>query len=203
MRTTLFLFFFALAGCSNNNGGTDAGPDAQSDVTAADSPSDVATNDVATDTGGCNVTASGTITGTFLGNTLTPKDALSNQSKVGSQYEVIVAIADFTGVCALGNDTKASSNVLSFVYSDTTPLAAATLDLSKTNVLSVQYAQFNATCQSSQGESASSGTVTFTKVDSCGIVGTFDLTFNTDHVTGSFSAPTCGNVADGGAGTCK
>jgi hypothetical protein len=36
------------------------------------------------------------------------------------------------------------------------------------------------------------GSVVVTEVSSAGIKGTFDLTFGTDHITGSFDAPTCG-----------
>jgi hypothetical protein len=36
------------------------------------------------------------------------------------------------------------------------------------------------------------GSVTVTHVDSSGITGTFDMTFGSEHLTGTFDAPTCG-----------
>jgi hypothetical protein len=200
MRTASFFLFAALAGCSNNNPSADAGPD--SSTTDAPTTNDVTTSDVTTDTGGCNVTASATIVGTFLGSTLSPKDEIAYESHPTSQYEVVVGVSDYSPACSLGNDNKANSSAMAIIYSDTTPLVPATIDLTKTSVLFAQYTKFDATCQST-GESATSGTVTFTRVDSCGVVGTFDLTFNADHVTGSFSAPVCANLPDGGASACK
>jgi hypothetical protein len=39
---------------------------------------------------------------------------------------------------------------------------------------------------------ASSGSVTLTAVEPCGVRGTFDVTIlSTEHLTGSFVAPTC------------
>lgn len=195
----LLAFFFVL-GCSNNNPGADAGPDVvQSD---SPTPNDAAGDTSSGDGGGCNVTASATITGTFLGNTLTPKDSVADVAHT-TQYEVVVGISDYAGICALGNDTKASSNVFAIIYQSSQPLAAGKFDLTQTNVLFAQYTQFDSTCNSPQGESASAGTVTFTRVDSCAIEGSFDLTLNTDHVTGTFTAPVCANTPDGGAGACK
>jgi hypothetical protein len=42
--------------------------------------------------------------------------------------------------------------------------------------------------------SASSGTVDFTCIDGNAVVGTFDIMFGSDHVTGSFDAPLCGST---------
>jgi len=195
MRTFFFLF---LAACSNNNpvadGGTDAAPDvATNDTGTTDAP--------VTDSGGC-FTASATINGTFLGKTLTPKDAVSFQTHT-NQYEVVVGVVDYTGICGLGNDQKANSNAFAIIYQGAQPLAPAKIDISQTNTLFAQYTQFDGTCGSPQGESASSGTITFTQVDACGVVGSFDLMFNTDHVTGTFNAPACTAAPDGGPGGCK
>jgi hypothetical protein len=82
---------------------------------------------------------------------------------------------------------------------NTTSFAVGTVSVGAN--LDVQYATYDATCNSPAGESATSGSVTITSVDTCKVVGTFDVTLNTDHVTGSFTAPNCIPMAlslDGG-----
>jgi hypothetical protein len=50
----------------------------------------------------------------------------------------------------------------------------------------------DATCQSNGSLTANMGSITFTSITADSIVGTYDLTFYSgDHVTGSFTAPTC------------
>ncbi len=184
---------FVLA-CSNNDPGADAGLD----VVQNDSP---AANDTSTtDSGGC-ATASATINGTFLGNTLTPKDAVAYEAHT-NQYEVVVGIVDYAGICALGNDKKANSNAFAIIYQSSMPLGPATFDVAQGSLVA-QYTQFDGTCGSPNGESSTSGTVIITRVDSCAVEGNFDLQLNSDHVTGTFVAPVCANSPDGGAGTCK
>ncbi len=66
------------------------------------------------------------------------------------------------------------------------------------------YATQDATCNTSFSETASGGSVTLTTVSGSSVAGTFDLTFGTDHVTGSFSAPICGySAGDGGVTACQ
>ena len=200
----LFVLPLVALGCSQTPGANDAGTDAAGVDASSDASSDapVAT-DSAADANGCTLQAAATLSGTMLGQTLAPKDAVSYETHT-TEYEAVVAIADFANACSLGNDYKASSNVLSMVYvSASQPLSAATFDLTKTNVWDAQYAQFDATCNSSQGESSTAGTITIASVDACGIVGSYDLTLGSDHVTGTFTAPNCDNPADGGAGACK
>lgn len=193
-----YVFLLLACACStpnpSNDGGVDASP---GDSIAADSPVDSPS-----DGNACNVTAAASVTGTLLGKTLTPQDSVAFEAHT-TQYEVVVGITDYKGACGLGNDVKANSNVIAIVYEDATPLAPATIDITKTNTLSIQLTEFDSTCMTPQGESASSGTVTFTRVDDCAVTGTFDLMFNTDHVTGSFAAPVCAVTPDGGAASCK
>lgn len=138
----------------------------------------------------------------LLGKPLNAQDSVAFEAHT-TQYEVVVGITDYKGACGLGNDVKANSNVIAIIYQDATPLAPAMIDIAQTNTLSVQFTEFDGTCQSPAGESASSGTITFTRVDSCAVTGTFDLMFNTDHVTGSFAAPVCAAAPDGGTSNCK
>ena len=39
--------------------------------------------------------------------------------------------------------------------------------------------------------------VTLTQVDPCSVAGTFDVMLETDHLTGSFTAPNCTRPGDG------
>lgn len=193
MRSFLVACLVLSAACSSTpqkgDAGTDGGTgtDASSDGGATDAPA----SDSA---GGCG-NAAAVVNGTMLGVTLSAKDATYAP---GSSNFVI--LGDFTGICALGNDLKASSNVLVFDFYGTAP-APGTIQVGA--ALDVQFAEYNQTCNSPAGESASSGSVTITKADSCGVEGTFDVTLNSDHVTGSFTAPTCSLQPDGGASACK
>ena len=179
--------------CSQGPEKSDGGSDASSD-----SP---VTSDASSDTGSsCKLTGAATLTGTFLGQTLAPKDAISYQQ--GGM--LVVGVFDYAGACALGNDLKASSNVLAITYSGTTPLPTNTpIDVKATQGLDAQYARYDAQCGSPQGESVTAGTITLTELDACGVAGSFDLTFSNDHVTGTFTAPTCALTPDGGASACK
>ena len=197
MRYVLVSFAALLACSSSPLPSDDGGTDASADVPSLGDVANVDASD-----GGCAVAASATLSGTFLGQTLTPQDSLAFEAHT-TQYEVVVGVADYKGVCGLGNDVKASSNVLAIVYEGATPLAPATIDLAQTNTMSAQYTQYDGTCQTPKGESASSGTVTFTRVDECAVTGSFDLVFNADHVTGTFSAPVCAAAPDGGTSSCK
>jgi hypothetical protein len=148
-----------------------------------------------TDSGNCGtIASSATVTGTLLGTTLTAKDAIATVT--GSSHFII--IGDFAGICSLKDmELKASSNLLVFDYF----AAAFPVGMKSTGpMLNVQYAFYDAMCGSPKGESASSGSVTITKSDGCVVEGTFDVTLNNDHVTGSFKAPWCAMASGSG---CK
>jgi hypothetical protein len=193
-----YLFLCLACACSSPAPGNDGGPDASpGDAVAADSPVDSPS-----DGNSCVTTAAANVTGLLLGKPFNAQDSVAFETHT-TQYEVIVGITDYKGACGLGNDVKANSNAIAFIYQDTTPLVPATIDIAQTNTLSAQFTEFNATCQSPAGESASSGTITFTRVDSCAVTGTFDLMFNADHATGSFASPVCAASPDGGTSNCK
>ena len=193
-----WIFLCLACACSTPNPSDDGGPDAS----PGDSIVAETSSDAPSDGNACNVTAAASVTGTLLGKTLNAQDSVALESHT-TQYEVVVGITDYKGACGLGNDVKASSNVIAIIYLGATPLVPATIDITQTNTMSVQFTEFDGTCQSPAGESASSGTITFTRVDDCAVTGTFDLMFNSDHATGSFSAPVCGAAPDGGASNCK
>ncbi len=119
-------------------------------------------------------------------------------------YTTDVVLADFANICGIlsSNALKANSNVLDFHYSAKTALVAGNYP-AQTGPLDAQYANYDATCNSPKGESASGGMVTITQIDSTQIVGSLDLTFNTDHVTGSFTAPVCVTTSGGPGASCQ
>ena len=190
MRTTLALLL--LSACSSNNPAMDGGTDASSDVSTDTSSSDSGSN--------C-ASASATVTGTIQAATLSAKDAVyAPPANGGSAF---AAIADVANVCPIvkANANKANAKVFVLVFTGGAPKVGMTPVGSM--VLDAQWAAYDATC-SSMGGSADSGSVTITRADSCGVVGTFDLTFGNDHVTGSFTAPTCTiPPSDGGSTTCQ
>jgi hypothetical protein len=130
----------------------------------------------------CASAGSATVTGTFLGAAFTAKDAI-----VFRGTSNVIAFTDYAGACALANAQKANSQVISFDLF-TAPVAVGTVSGA---ALDVQYATFDATCNSPSGESGT-GSVTITAIDACGAAtGTFDVTLNGDHATGSFAAAAC------------
>jgi hypothetical protein len=180
-----------LVACSSGNPQNDAGTDASNG-------NDSSVTDSGQDSGSCPASAA-TLTGTLLGNTMAVKDAMSTSDSNGS----FVVLTDFANVCAIGpNNLKANSSTLLFsLLSGATSFAVKTYNVPVD--VDVAYATWDATCGSPNGESSTGGTVTITKADACGVVGTFDVTLNTDHVTGSFTAPACAPAAADAGNGCK
>jgi hypothetical protein len=131
------------------------------------------------------------------GSAFAAKDAIFEPGD-GSGNGASIHVADFTGLCALGTAAaKANAKYVDFTFT------ASALQVGVTNVgasLDVSAEVDDQACNSTS-EVAASGTVTLTQVNSCGVVGTFDITFTPDHLTGSFTAPTC--TAPRGDGGCK
>ena len=129
---------------------------------------------------------SATVSETPFGTTFSVMDAISITNP--DNGAVGIQIVDFPGLCALGVNEKANSQSLG-ILSEIAVISGRTYDV--TTDLSVGYGALDATCRVSASASATAGTVTFSKIDATGIEGTFDLTFSTAHVTGTFDAPTC------------
>lgn len=200
MRFLSFIALGALAilGCSDGSKQNDAGSGSDAAADVAQQP-----GDAKSDAPSSCFAESATVSGTFYGLTLTPKDAVSIFSTTNSNA-FFVAISDYANLCATASGIKASSQILVFDYQGGATLPIGTpVDVTKTEGFDVQWAQYDQTCNTPQGESASSGTVTFSELDACGAAGTFDLVFNDDHVTGSFGAPACAYDPDAGAGKCN
>jgi hypothetical protein len=141
---------------------------------------------------GAAAAGSGSVSGTLLGKSFSTADAASYMTSTG----VRIVLYDAAGICSdlKTNAVKANSSDL-------------IIDLSSPNMgshagVQVQYAQFDATCNSPAGESGS-GTVDVTSSDANMIAGTFHVSLNGDMVTGSFVAPTCAGAPGTGAQSCR
>jgi hypothetical protein len=128
------------------------------------------------------------VSGTLYGKTVAAQDALA-----GDTY---LRITDYANACANESSPKANGTDLFFGFT------GATIPLGTTQVgaaLDAMATVNDATCNST-GQGSNTGSVTVTRADSCGVAGTFDVTFAPDHLTGSFYAPRC--ARGGGDGGC-
>jgi hypothetical protein len=168
----------------------------------------------ATDSGGC-ATATG-VTGTLGGQTLSPAHAVALKGVNDASYpnQITVFLTNVSNLCSLlqttGSFNKANLRTLGFVLGATSssapPVAPGTYtQMNTTDEMTASYSSSDATCQMTDSPWMG-GSVT-----ACGVgasyTGTFDLTFGTDHVTGTFDAPLCelnqdGSAAGDGGATC-
>jgi hypothetical protein len=138
-------------------------------------------------------TGSATVHGTLLGKTFVPVDAAWY-----SQNGLLnIVLYDAPGACAdlTTNTVHPSSNALTFSIPD------ATVGMTYGGP-SVQFAEFDATCNSPAGESGS-GMITVTAANASSVSGTFSFTLNADTVTGSFIAPKCAGPPGTGPQMCR
>ena len=150
------------------------------------------------DAAACVVEGQASVTGSFAGATLAPKDAIEVFDPTKGRFTIL--ITDYASACSLGRGIHAGSNVVSIVY-DHSSLGSGTNDVTKTEGLSVTYVHYDATCKASQTEKAQSGSITFDRADDCGSAGSFDLVFGSDHVTAKFTASVC--LVPSGAASCQ
>jgi hypothetical protein len=128
-----------------------------------------------------------------LGKTFTPADAAS----YSTNGAVTVVLYDASGVCGELKDNAVKPNSSALVF--TLPGAAG--GMTYTGV-EVQFAEFDASCNSPAGESGS-GKVTITAASASSVSGSFVVNLNADSVTGNFVAPTCAGAPGSGAQSCK
>lgn len=186
----------ALVGCG---GGTTPPADAGTDA-SLDSPGDTAS-------GTC--IPSGTLNGTLLGMTMTPKDAVAEFGNPAAGANWDFAMADFAGICAKGNAnvSVANSKVLGFEYNSSPTPGVGTYPVNGSTPFNAQFESLDSTCTGTD-DLAIGGTITITSLTASCISATFDLTFggvggsSNEHVTGSITAPVCSFMPDGGAMTC-
>jgi hypothetical protein len=142
--------------------------------------------------GSAGAGGSASVSGTLLGKTFAATDAASYSSG-GS---VTVVLSDAAGVCSEveTSGVKPGSSALAIT------LPVATASVTTYTAVEVQFAEFDATCNSPAGESGS-GSVTITAATASSLSGTFSFYLNADTITGSFVAPTC--TPGTGAPVCK
>jgi hypothetical protein len=187
---------FALAGCSGSpdNDLFDMPPG----VFEGGPPSSNAVASGGIDAAACAFQGQASVTGTLGGSAFVAKDAIELFESESSKY--ILEISDYANACGAGAGTHASSGVVSIIYDGSLALASGTYDIAKTAGFSAKHVQYDATCRPSASVAATSGTITFGKLNKCGgTTGTFDLMFGADHVTTSFTASVC-SVASAAGG---
>jgi hypothetical protein len=166
-----------------------------------------------------NLTGSGSMTGTISSQSLTVADAISNTvSQPGGSAGAII-VGSVANQCQLINARRIlkSGSALEIIFGiqSGNTLAAPTPGIYTVHTLAtingfqgmVAAALFvvnDASCNTTTGPiEATSGTLTVTRVDATGYTGTFDVTFGSDHVTGTFNTGSCSALGSTTSGfTC-
>jgi len=189
-----------LSACSSSSRGTGPAADASSSEqdSASDARSDSGSGGEAATDSGSTTTGSGTFVGTVDGQPLTVVDGeyLYNPSQ---SVVLDIQLASVTGYCKAleilpANGTLARTTILEIgLVMPSQVLATGTFMLDDATLANTAY--FTAagpTCNFlvGPGHMSSSGTVTLTSVQP-DVVGTFDIYFGSDHVTGSFDVRSC------------
>jgi hypothetical protein len=149
---------------------------------------------------------------TIRGQSFSAVETISAAQVVSGSGSGVIVLSSRTGSCALAaSNTKAkSAKGLVITVSDSAAIAAGSFPVTTTvgsgKSANVEFVSLDATCTDVAGQeaTATSGSVTLTKVSGNALGGTFDLTFDSgDHVTGSFDGTACaGLVSSSGAATC-
>jgi len=170
---------------------------------------------------GCG--SSNSVNGTIQGQTLSAQDALllTNNTTVGGTtvYGLGVSIMNISNACSTAqadissNKDPANAASLTIGIGSTSPIAAGTFNITSASSPAADaiFVKTDSSCHSTidgGAAQATSGTVTLSSVSASSASGTFDLTFGSDHVTGSFSASSCtltfpDGGTDGGGPTCN
>jgi hypothetical protein len=182
-------------------GANDTGPPAADTGTTKDSGT----------TPGCPATT--VVTGTIVGQPLSPAYAIALKGVADPSYpnQIVVFLSTRSDVCST-LQTKGPGNIanlrdMSFVLGATDPAAGPVTPgtytpMNTVDEMTAQYDSYDATCNDTS-PAWNGGSVVV-----CGVgasfTGSFDQTFGTDHVTGTFDAPLCdlNLAADASASTC-
>jgi len=157
-------------------------------------------------------TGTATVSAPINGVTMTPQDAISVVFQSGSNSLAEVFISSFPTACskinahqepknsqavviALGNRSSTTAIVAPSVTGDYPVYLAS--DHSHIGVqASLQFLVSDQNCVLVTQLDASAGTVTLTRIDANGYAGTYNVTFGTSTVTGSFSSAQCAPLAN-------
>jgi hypothetical protein len=125
-----------------------------------------------------------------------------------------IDLTSFTDGCSIA-DERSHPNTDDFRFmladldADAPPSAPATYDVYPllrypTKGLAARCGTISSddTCKLTITE-CTSGVVTLTRVDASGLAGSFDVMLDGQRVTGSFDAPACPDVSEGGILTCQ
>jgi hypothetical protein len=101
-------------------------------------------------------------------------------------------VADICGLVVNSGVTPASSHLVTLLVGDAMqPLVPGRYSVGEmANVFNAEYYEEDDHCTPSPATSATSGTIELTRADSS-FEGTFDVTFPTGRMVGSFNAPAC------------
>src|SRR6267143_1623511 len=150
-------------------------------------------------------TGSATVNGTVGGQSMAAHDAVSALVNEGNSQAGAIAISNAPSQCSrLSARQGLGFELFSRVGSTVTPPTVGTYPVYSSvaaptatgPIAVVLFVASNASCQFLFSEEGSSGTVTLSSVGADGYVGTFDVVVGfTDHITGNFTAATCGALA--------
>lgn len=216
--------FGCVAACSTTSTDTSP-PAAPADAEDAATPVDPGNDDASPageDAGhdGASATATttgtGTISGPIAGRTFVVADAYAELDSSASQ-PVVVKMRDYVGACAMAQvrASKAGSTEFKLEIHPTTSGAAfpgpgtypVLVDKpdggSPAFYVEAQAKVFDGACSSTTIARGSSGTVTLSSVTSTEVKGTFDVTFPSGRVTGTFDVGVCTIPSSTVTPTCK
>ncbi len=163
------------------------------------------------DTGGPSLTpGTADVTGTVNGDSFVVKDVVGSLNNAGPvANELWVSILDHAGICAViqqGAESFASTKGLRLDLLSDSPMpvkiGTGTFTIGDTSAAKPTFTAFylatDATCTAGVGRTnATGGTITITEITATAINGTFDLTFASGSLKGSFGASTCSDMSTG------
>ena len=151
--------------------------------------------------GACSGAGAATVQGTVSGTGLSPADAIFYAVSGGTA----IAVVNVGSVCGFLSQREQPKNLTSLsFYITPAVVSTATYDVTQTTTIQATWSITDATCTRTTNVAATAGTVTLTGVATDTISGTFDLMFDQDHVSGSFTAKPCNPSVDAStAPICK
>jgi hypothetical protein len=192
---------------SKDTGTTETGAGDTGTTGISDTGSDA--NDTGTgDTGTTGCASATVVTGTLSGQALSPAYAVAFKGVDDSSYpnQISIFITNVSNLCSIfqtnGPGDIATLRAVSFVLGATDPSAGPVTpgtytEMNTVDEMTAEYDSYNSTCQDTS-PAWNGGSVVV-----CGVgtsfTGTFNLTFGTDTVTGTFNAPLCNLNPDAGA----
>jgi len=158
----------------------------------------------------CSSAPSTSVNGTVAGSTLAAQDAIFADMTGASTTGTVLGITSARAFCDDVTKNQLPKNAvglsIQLVSNGGVVTAPGTFNLlgtsSGTAFFGAAWDALDATCNSTTTH-ATAGTVTVTSISASQLTGTFDITFGSDHVSGSFDASSCAALSQAtGAPTC-